>query len=310
MTTPRSLAGAVEHYLKSRRQLGFALKSEHWALPSLAQYARRIGHRGPVTCSLAVNWSAQSANQPQRACRLNMVRRFARFRQAYDPATQIPPPGVLGPGFCRRPVHIYTEQEIGTLLRATALLGSPQQLRVASLRTVLGLLACTGMRVSEALRLQRRDLDWHNRFLTVEQSKSGQARILMLQASTVGALRAYERLRNKAHPVATCPAFFLSSTGRPLPYSTVRDGFLQLRRHLGWTQRPAPRLHDLRHTFAVRCLLAWSRRKQPVGHLVLSLSTYLGHRQVTDTYWYFSALPELMAVASRRFQAHAGSSLL
>ena len=310
MKNPRSLASAVEHYLKSRRQLGFALKSEHWALPSLAQYARRIGHRGPLTCSLAVNWSAQSASQPQRACRLNMVRRFARFRQAYDPATQIPPQGVLGPGFRRRPVHIYTEQEIGALLRATALLGSPQQLRVASLRTVLGLLACTGMRISEALRLQRRDLDWHSRFLTVAQSKSGQARILVLQASTVGALRAYERLRNKAHPVATCPAFFLSSTGRPLPYSTVRDGFLQLRRHLDWTQRPAPRLHDLRHTFAVRRLLAWSRRKQPVGNLILSLATYLGHRQVTDTYWYFSAIPELMAAASRRFQSQAGSSLL
>jgi integrase len=239
-----------------------------------------------------------------------MVRRFARFWQASDPATEVPPPRVLGPGHRRRPVHIYTKEEIGSLLRASALLGSSPPLRVASLRTLLGLLACTGMRVSEALGLQRRDVDWHNRLLSIEPSKSGQARIIVLQASAMAALRDYEQQRNQAHPTATHPDFFLSSTGRPLPYSTVRDGFLQLRRHLGWTQRPLPRLHDLRHTFAVRCLLAWSRRQRPIGNLILSLSTYLGHRQVTDTYWYFSAIPELMAVASRRFQSYAGSTRL
>ena len=162
------------------------------------------------------------------------------------------------------------------------------------------------MRVSEALHLQRSEVDWPNRLLTLQPSKSGQARIITLQATTLAALRAYERRRDQAFPGATQPAFFLSSTGRPLPYSTVRDGFLQLRRHLGWNQRPTPRLHDLRHTFAVRHLLEWSRRQQPIGNLILSLSTYLGHRQVTDTYWYFSVIPELMAVASRRFQSQAG----
>lgn len=307
MKTRMSLGAAVRFYLQSRRQLGFALKSEHWALPSLARYARQVGPRGPLTCALAVNWLAQAESQPQRACRLNMVRRFARFWQAFEPATEIPPPGVFGPGFRRRPVHIYTEDEIRALLGATALLGSVRELRVASLRTVLGLLACTGLRVSEALRLQRGDVDWRQRLLTIQQSKSGQARIIVLHASTVSALRAYERLRNKAHPGRAQPALFLSSTGKPLPYSTVRDGFLILRRHLGWTQQPVPRLHDLRHTFAVRRLLAWSRRQQPVGHLMLSLSTYLGHRQATQTYWYFSAIPELMALASRRFQSDAPS---
>jgi integrase len=310
MKKQKWLAAAVRYYLQSRRQLGFALKTEHWALPSLVRYAGRVGHRGPLTCSLALNWSAQADSPPQRACRLNVVRRFALFWQAFDPATQIPPPGVFGPGFRRRPVHIYTRQEVGALLRATGLLGSPQQLRVASLRTVLGLLACTGLRVSEALRLQCRDLDWQRRLLTVQHGKSGQGRIIVLQASTVAVLRAYERLRNQSHPAAAHLAFFLSSTGRPLPYSTVRDGFLQLRGHLGWTRRPLPRLHDLRHTFAVQRLLAWSRRKQPVGNLILSLSTYLGHRQVTDTYWYFSAIPELMALARRRFQSHALAPLL
>jgi integrase len=308
MKARRSLAAAVEFYLQARGQLGFALKSEHWALPSLVRYARQAGHRGPLTCALALRWAAQSPSQPQRACRLNMVRRFARFCQASDPETELPPPGFFGPGFRRRPVHIYTPEQISALLGATALLGSPRQLRVASLRTVLGLLACTGLRVSEALGLQRQDVDWHRRLLTIRHSKSGHARVIVVQPSTIAALRAYGRLRNQACPGSSTTAFFLSSTGRPLPYSTVRDGFLQLRRHLGWSQRPLPRLHDLRHTFAVRCLLACSRRPPPFDPLILSLSTYLGHRQVTDTYWYFSAIPELMALASRRFETYAAAT--
>jgi integrase len=306
MRTHRSLDSAVEFYLKSRRQLGFALKNEHWALPNFVRYARRIGHRGPLTRSLAVTWSAQAPSPPQRACGLNMVRRFARFWQAHNPATEVPARGVLGPGYRRRPVHIYTPEQIGSLLGATALLGTKRPLRAASLRTVLGLLTCTGMRVSEALNLQRRDVDWHNRRLTIEQSKSGQPRVIVLQASAMAALEGYERLRHTAFPGTGHSAFFLSCTGHPLAYSTVRDGFLELRRHLGWTGRPLPRLHDLRHTFAVGRLLDWSRRDQPIGNLILSLSAYLGHRQVTDTYWYFSAVPELMAIASRRFQSATG----
>lgn len=310
MKTKTSLARAVESYLQSRRQLGFALKNEHGALPSLVRYAQRMGHRGPLTTALALAWSAQSASQPQRACRLNMVRRFARFRQAADPATQIPPPGVFGPGHPRRPVHIYTAQEIAALLQATAIFGPPTGIRVANLRTVLGLMACTGMRVSEALGLQRMDLDWRQHTLTLRRTKSGRTRILVLHATTMRALRAYERRRNQVHPQARPSVFFLSATGRPLPYSTVRDAFLQLRRHLGWTKPPVPRLHDLRHTFAVRHLLVWSARQQPINHFLLGLATYLGHRQVTATYWYFSAIPELLEMASRRFHAHSALPLL
>ena len=271
MKRRRSLSAAAELYLKSRRQLGFRLKNEHWALPSLVRYARRVGHRGPLTRSLAVEWAALASSPPQRSHRLNMVRRFACFWQATDPATEIPPRGVFGPAHRRRPVHIYTTQEIGALLEATAQLGSAQQLRVASLRTVLGLLACTGMRVSEALNLQRPDVDFHQGLLRLRPGKSGQGRTLVLHASAVEALRAYARLRDQVCPGAAS-AFLLSARGRPLPYSTVRDGFLRLRHHLGWTAPPLPRIHDLRHTFAVRHLLAWSQGEQPLGPLILSLS--------------------------------------
>jgi len=305
MKTPRSLAQAVALYLESRRQLGFALKNEHRALPGLARYARSRGHRGPLTRALAVAWAAQSPSRPQRACRLNMVRRFTRFWQAWDPATETPPSGLFGPGYHRRPVHIYSEQEIGALLHATACLGPAGGLRAVTVRTVLGLLACTGMRISEALHLQRQDVDWLQGCLTLAPGKSAQGRTIVLHPSTVAALRAYARRRDQIHPATASTAFFLCTVGRPLAYSTVRDAFLQLRQHLGWTQPPRPRLHDLRHTFAVRRLLDWSRREQPIGDLILSLSAYLGHRQVTDTYWYFSAIPELLEVVRDRFERGA-----
>jgi integrase len=298
-----NLARAATFYLQTRRQLGFRLKSEGWALPSLARYARRRGHRGALTAKLALDWAQSStqASPPQRACRLNMVRRFARFWQRFDPRTEIPPAGLLGPTFRRRPVHIYSDQEVQSLLASTALLGSG--LRAANLRTLLGLLRCTGLRVSEALGLHEDDIDWHQRVLTIRQSKSGQARFVPVRADTLAALRHYARLRQRCHPINPTRAFWLSTTGRPLPYGTVRDAFLQLRRHLSWHHRPLPRLHDLRHTFVVACLLGWCRRRQPVGVRIAALSTYLGHRQVTDTYWYLTAVPELMTWVSRRFQS-------
>jgi integrase len=195
-------------------------------------------------------------------------------------------------------------------LAATAILGPPQGLRAASMKTLLGLLACTGLRVSEALHLRRQDIDWHNHRLSIRQSKTGQERIIPVQPSTLAALRAYERVRAGTSPQADPSAgFFLSSTRRPLPYGTVRDGFLHLLRHLGWRQRPRPRLHDLRHTFAVRCLIGWYENHQPIGPHLLTLSTYLGHRDVQSTYWYLSAVPELMTLASTRFQAYACPSL-
>jgi integrase len=309
MKRPTSnLTRATTFYLQTRRQLGFRLKSEGWALPSLVRYARRRGHRGALTAKLAVDWAQSSpqASPPQRACRLNLVRRFARFWQRFDPRTEVPPVGLLGPTFRRRPVHIYTHQEVRRLLASTSVLGSG--LRTANLRTLLGLLRCTGLRVSEALGLREGDIDWHQRVLTIRSSKSGQARFVPVRADTLAALRHYARLRQRCQPLNPTGAFWLSTTGAPLAYDTVRDAFRQLRRQLGWQQqRPVPRLHDLRHTFAVTCLLNWCRRGQPVGARIAALATYLGHRQVTDTYGYLTAVPELMAWVSRRFQSFASA---
>ncbi|MEK7677352.1 MAG: tyrosine-type recombinase/integrase [Verrucomicrobiota bacterium] len=187
-----SLAGAGDYYLKARRQLGFASKPEQWALTGLARYAQRCRHRGPLTSSLAIAWARlpTEVGPPQWAVRLGIVRRFARFWQAFDRRTEVPPAGVFGPLQHRRRAHIYTVQEIRALLEATTILGPPHELRAASMKTLLGLLACTGLRVSEALHLHRRDIDWHNRVLTIRHSKSGQARIIPVEPSALVALRA------------------------------------------------------------------------------------------------------------------------
>src|SRR2546430_15599295 len=153
MRHPHSLAWAVDYYLKSRRQLGFALKNEQWALTSLIRYAKRTAHRGRLTSSLATRWAQlpAKAGSPQWARRLDMVRRFAQFWQAFDPRTEVPPKGFFGPVHRRRPVHIYTTEQVQALLAATSLLGPAQGWRAASIKTLLALLACTGLRVSEAL---------------------------------------------------------------------------------------------------------------------------------------------------------------
>jgi integrase/recombinase XerD len=297
------LTRATTFYLQTRRQLGFQLKNEGWALPSLARYAQHHDRRGALTAKLALEWaqSSRRASPPQQACRLNMVRRFAGFWQRFDPRTEIPPAGLLGPTFGRRPVHIYSGQEVQRLLASTSILGCG--LRAANLRTLLGLLRCTGLRVSEALGLGERDIDWQQRVLTIRTTKSGQARLVPVRADTLAALRTYARLRQRCHPLNPTGAFWLAPTGRPLSYHSVHQAFGRLRRHLGWQQPPRPRLHDLRHTFAVACLLGWCRRGQPLGARMAALATYLGHRQVADTYWYLTAVPELMTWVSRRFQA-------
>jgi integrase len=237
------------------------------------------------------------------AYRLNTVRRFARFWVAFDSRTEVPPAGLFGPAKRRGPVHIYTGQEIAALLAAAEQLGPAQGWRGCLYRTLLGLLACTGLRISEALALTDQDVDCSSGLLTVRRAKGGQSRCLPLQASTVSALLAYRQLRQRAVPEPKGPAFFLTAKGTPPAYAQVAAVFRKLCWGLGWKREPLPRLHDLRHTFAVNCLIRWHQQNQEVGQKILTLSTYLGHRQVSDTYWYLTAVPQLLNLSSKRFEA-------
>ena len=181
-------------------------------------------------------------------------------------------------------------------------------MRSATCETLFGLLAATGLRVSEALAFRRCDVALDAALLTVRQSKFRKSRLVPIHPTTVEALRRYARLRDRCVPAAQTDAFFLSDRGAPMNYRHVLYAFTQLRTQLRWTNRGghrAPRIHDLRHYFICRRLLSWYQQGTPVDNAMLSLSTYVGHTQVTHTYWYITGIPELMAIASARFERFA-----
>jgi integrase len=299
----KNLRQAVECYLATRRSLGFALVKDGFELRGFVRYAEQVGHTGPLTAQLAIQW-AQQPEQADRlywAMRLDIVRRFAQFWLAHDPRTEIPPRGIFGPTVRRRAVHVYTPQEVSSLLGAAAELGYLHPLRGWTFCTLLGLLDCTGLRISEALALSDNDVDWSAGVLTIRHAKYGHARLIPLTGCTLEALQHYRRLRDQALEPCVAPRLFVTIRGKPLGYTGVSAVFRGLCRQLGWTQAPVPRLHDLRHTFAVRTLLGWYRSGQPVAPKLWTLSTFLGHRHLADTYWYLTAVPELMQLCQERF---------
>ena len=296
-----SLGKRVDFYLRSRRRLGFALKTEEKRLKSLVVYAQKVRHRGPLTEKLALEWARlpADANPMWWAKRLVVVRGLARFWHAFDPKVQVPPPGVFGPSNCRRAVHIYTAREIALLLAEAGRLCP--DFRAATVKTLLALLACTGLRIAEALKLQIDDFDRAAATLMIRRSKFGQSRIVPLKSSSVRALAAYQAVCQKYRVPSSSTTFFLSAKGAAIPYETVRTTFGRLRKRLGWLRPTIPRIHDLRHTFAVNRLMAWQRQQTDVlDRKILALGTYLGHRNIGHTYWYLSATPELLALASKR----------
>jgi integrase len=200
------------------------------------------------------------------------------------------------------------EAELSALVAAARALAPSTGLRPHTYATLFGLLACTGLRVSEAVKLARDDVDWPRGLLTVRQTKFRKSRLVPLHATTLAALRAYAARRDRLYPSPTTGAFFLTGRGTALPRSSVGVTFWKLRTRLGWAAghtRPKPRIHDLRHTFACRRLQRWYADGVDVDHAVAALSTYLGHATVRDTYWYLTGTPELLALATARFERFA-----
>jgi integrase len=313
MSHQPKMARLVKDYLAYRRGLGFKLEGDGRLLLRFAEYADHNGHRGPLTTELALRWARlpPDASPSYLAIRLQAVRGFARYRAIFDPGTEIPSPGLLG-ARCRRPTpHIYTEAEIAALLAAAHRLPPQTSLRPHTYFTFFGLLACTGLRLSEALNLTRSDVDWHQGLLTIRQTKFRKSRLVPLHPSATDMLKDYARLRDRFHPASVAEAFFVTFRGTPLRCPTVESVFGHLRNQLSWSARGSrrPRIHDLRHTFACRRLIRWYEEGADLEHAIAALSTYLGHAHVTHTYWYLTAVPDLLGLATVRFERFAESAL-
>ncbi|HJN12556.1 MAG: tyrosine-type recombinase/integrase [Pirellulaceae bacterium] len=298
----------VDEYLSLRRQLGYKLVREGYLLREFGRYVDESSHRGPITAELVLHWVRLPENAAQNylAQRLQVVRRFVRHLALEDPRTEIPSDDSLK--LRRVQPHIYTKQQISDLLTAAAALSPSGGLRPQSYYTLFGLLASTGMRIGEAIRLQREEVDLKEGTLRVVNSKFSKSRLVPVHDSTLKVLRHYSVFRDRYHPSGKSTAFLLSERGDPLHYDTVNETFVNIRDRLGWKRSDdgrAPRIHDLRHSFACQRLLEWYREDVDVEHAILALSTYLGHTAVACTYWYLTGVPELLAIGAARFQHFA-----
>jgi integrase/recombinase XerD len=303
-----ALRTALADYLQLRRALGFRLEKADRLLSSFVAFAEARG-AGYLTTELAVAWATQppGADPSWHAARLSAVRVFARHLQAADPRTEVPAARLLPGRRCRAEPYLYSAAEITALMDAAAAIAAP--LKAATYQTLIGLLAVTGMRVGEAISLDRCDADLGGGVITVCQGKFGKSRQLTLHPTTVTALRDYARLRDRKCPRPQTQAFFVSLTGTRLIYKNVHYRYHQLTQIAGLQPRSArcrPRIHDLRHSFAVATLISWYHDGGDVAARLPLLSTYLGHTDPGDTYWYLQAAPELLTLAADRLQAAQG----
>ena len=302
----------VDTYLAARRSVGFDLRIAGRQLRAFARFADQTGHRGPLTVDVAVRW-AQSARRGARltwARRLQTLRPFMKYRAQFDPETQIAPSGLFGPVHRRLVPHIYTEEEVSALVDAAAQLRpvTGLRLRARTYATLFGLLASTGLRISEALALTPTDVDLPAASLTVRETKFRKSRLVPLHPTTVAALQRYVAARRRRVSDRRIETFLVSEQGTPLGDRMVHHTFAKLRARLGWIGRgdyALPRVHDLRHTFLCRALVRSYQQQQGVDHVIDLLSTYVGHASVGDTYWYVTAIPDLLALAGQRFAQSA-----
>jgi integrase len=301
----------ADDYIQLRRGLGYRSPSQERALRAFARHLDQAGHEGPIPLEASLDWAAStvSADPCNPARRLTTVRGFLRHLATLDGATEVPAPGLLGPTGHRSPPHVYSDQEIADLLHATAGLAPAGGLRSRCYATLFGLLACTGLRICEALALTCGDVDLAGRMLTVRAGKRGRTRLVPLHPSAVAPLRDYATERARRYgPPGDGAAFFRTDRSDRVSYNAANSTFIVLRRQLGWTaagRTRAPRVHDLRHRMVVRRIQAWHADDVNVDAKIAVLATYLGHVEVRDVYWYLSAVPELMSIVADRFEAFA-----
>lgn len=298
-------SSAVTDYLQTRRAMGYKLAEQGRLLHQFAAYldSEHAEHLGLVH---ALSWATQPQNAAPvwHAVRLGTVRSFAKYLSAFDPATEIPPVGLLPEPSHRVVPYIYTDDDIGRILQQAGLL-TPEH-RADTYQTLIGLIFATGMRVGEAVRLDNSDVDLDEGILTIRDTKFGKSRQVPVHHSTVEALVGYKQRRDQRRPKPKSPSFFTSTIGTRVLRDNVSTVFPRLIAAVGLefsAGRRRARLHDARHTFAVRRVIGWYRDGLNVQEHLPVLSTYLGHVDPKTTYWYLSAVPELIELIAERLDA-------
>jgi len=301
-----ALGTALPAYLDLRRGLGYKARQQEKNLHDFVRFMTRR-RATVITRKLALKW----AMQPQYSHstwrhRLIDIRGFARYLLSMEPRTEVPPTDLF-PLRPRPTPHLYTGKEITKLLKAALNLQPPDSLRRFTYYCLLGLLAVSGLRISEALGLRREDVDMEQGVLTIHGTKFGKSRLVPVHRTTQCVLTRYAQRRDKQFQPQRSPYFFVGTGGDRLRPRSVRKVFHWLLRQTGLREtenQPGPRLHDFRHHVAVYTLLGWYRSGRNVESLLPVLATYLGHSSIRDTYWYLSACPELMGQAVLRLEKH------
>src|SRR5258708_974811 len=301
---------AADDYLAVRRALGYKLEPHGRLLAGFAAPREQAG-AVRISTDLAVQWARLPANADPQWWnrRLGVVRGFARYLQALAPATQVPPAGLLAAHGRRTTPYLYSPGDIAALLHAAGRLRPP--LHAATYQTMIALLAVTGLRVGEACSLGNDHVDLDAAVLTIIRSKFGKTRLVPLHGSSVAALRAYAARRDELCPEPKTHTFFVSAAGTAVPAASPSKVFARLLKASGVTApsgRRRPRLHDMRHAFAVATLLDWYQAGLDVQARLPQLSAYLGHVDPQSTYWYLQAAPELLTLAAQRLE-HAHGDL-
>lgn len=304
----KPLTEALDDYLALRRGLGHQMADAARLLPSFVTFLHAQG-LDTITISAALAWCQQPTpvgGVTVAPRRMTAARGFARYLSGIDPAAEVPPAGLVPLRFRRPEPFIYSPADIAAMLTVARRLG-PGPLRGLTYYTLIGLLTATGLRIGEAINLDLGDIDDHEAVLTIRETKFGKSRLVPVHPSTMSALVQYRAARENHPRSADQPSLFISRTGKRLVYRVVCQTFrgIVTDAGVGTDATRAPRLHDLRHRYAVVTLLGWYRSGQDVHANLPSLSTYLGHREPASTYWYLSVIPELLALAADRQQHSA-----
>jgi integrase/recombinase XerD len=302
-----NLRQELDRYLTIRRSLGYDLGTAERMLKRFITFAEAEGTEH-VSADLFLRWQAAfgNANRQTWAAHFVVVRRFAEWLHGFDSLHEIIPRGLIPCRTMRPRPYIYSDAEIARIIDTAAKLPSTYGLRASTMSTLFGLIAVTGLRINEALALNTDDVDIELGTLTIQRGKLGKARLVPLETSVVERLTMYITERDRVLGKAQ-QALFVNESGKRVSDCSARYNFAVVSQHIGLRASEqfgrhgrGPRIHDLRHSFAARTIINWYRVDKDAGREMIKLSTYLGHSDPDNTYWYLEAVPELLELAAKR----------